>query len=50
MLAQAEMLVVIVLNEPISSGAGNGDGGKRDFKGPITPKVPQRRHLQNMQA
>jgi len=48
MLAQAEMPVVIVLNEPISSGASNGDGGKRDFKSPMTPKVPQRRVMQNM--
>jgi hypothetical protein len=48
MLAQAEMPVVFVLNEPISSGARNGDGGKRDFKGPSTPKVPQKRDMQNM--
>ncbi len=37
MLAQAVMLVVFVLNEPISSGAGDGDGGERDLKGPSTP-------------
>ncbi len=48
MLAQAEMPVVFVLNEPISSGASNGDGGKKDVKGLITPKVPQRRVMQNM--
>jgi hypothetical protein len=48
MLAQAVMLVVFVLNKQISSGAGNGDGGKRDLKGPSIPKVPQRRANQNM--
>ena len=41
MLAQAVMLVVIVLNEPISSGTGDGDGGEIDVKGETTLKVPQ---------
>ena len=32
MLAQAEMPVVIVLNQQISSGASNGDGGEKEIK------------------
>lgn len=33
MLARTVMSVVFVLNEKISSGTGNGDGGEMDFKG-----------------
>jgi len=43
MLAQAEMLVVIVLNEKISLGAFQGDGGEMNVKGQSIHKVPQRR-------
>ncbi len=42
MLAQAEMLVVIVLNEPISLGTPiKGDGEEMDVKGQSILKVPQ---------
>jgi len=50
MLARAEMPVVIVLNEKLRSGTSNGDGGKRDLKGPSILKVPQRRASQNMRG
>jgi len=48
MLARAVMPVVIVLNEKISSGTGDGDGGKMEVKGQSTLNVPQRRVSQNM--
>ena len=42
MLAQAEMLVVIVLNEKISLGTLlKGDGEEMDLKGQSIHKVPQ---------
>ncbi len=41
MLAQTEMFVVIVLNEPISLGTIYGDGEEKDVKGLIILKVPQ---------
>ncbi len=36
MLAQAVMLVMIVLNQQISSGTRKGDGGEIDLKGEST--------------
>jgi len=50
MLARTATSVVIALNQQISSGTRKGDGGKRDLKGPSTPKVPQRRATQNMRG
>ena len=47
MLAQTVMSVVIVLNETISLGARNGDGGELDVKGHSSRKVPQRRIVPN---
>lgn len=49
MLAQAVMLVVIVLNEIISSGTPKkGDGGEMEFKGQSIHNVPQRRVGENI--
>ncbi len=41
MLAQAEMPVVFVLNETISSGTLMGDGEEMDVKGQSIPNVQQ---------
>jgi len=41
MLAQAEMLVVFVLNETISLGTSNGDGEEMDVKGQSICNVQQ---------
>lgn len=46
MLAQAVMLVVIVLNQQISLGT-IGDGGEMNVKGQSILNVPQRRVILN---